>query len=80
MARAPRVAFKRGRVRVFDSAGFAWTVYDVRRVDGRIRKTALAAEGATWRVFAGSHGKRHAYRFHRGEGRALEPARVAQQL
>jgi hypothetical protein len=67
-------------VRFFDSGARPWTVYDVRRVAGRIRKTALAAEVATWRVFVGPDGKRHAYRFKRGETRELEPTRLAEQL
>jgi hypothetical protein len=80
MGRAPRVAFQSGKVRFFDAAGRTWSVYDVRRLNGRIRKTALAAEVATWRVFVAPGGKRHAYRFQRGEPRDLEPTRLAQQL
>jgi hypothetical protein len=80
MARAPRVAFQSGKVRFFDATGRAWTVYDVRRLNGRIRRTALAAQAAIWRVFVGPHGKRHAYRFQPGETRELEPSRLAQQL
>jgi hypothetical protein len=80
VAEEPRVAFQGGRVRFFDGAGRAWSVYDVRRVNGRMRKTALAAPAAAWRVFVGSDGKRHAYRFPRGEPRELEPTRLAQQL
>jgi hypothetical protein len=80
MGRAPRVAFQSGKVRFFDAAGRAWTVYDVRRLNGRIRKTALAAEVAMWRVFVAPDGKKHAYRFRRGEARELEPTRIAQQL
>jgi hypothetical protein len=80
MGRAPRVAFQSGKVRFFDATGRAWSVYDVRRLNGRIRKTALAAEVATWRVFVAPDGKKHAYRFQRGEARELEPSRLAQQL
>jgi hypothetical protein len=80
MPSAPRVAFQSGRVRFFDAGGRVWTVYDVRRVSGRIRRTALAAQAATWRVFVGVNGKRHAHRFEPGEPRELDPARLAQQL
>jgi hypothetical protein len=80
MRRAPRVAFQSGKVRFFDATGRAWSVYDVRRLNGRIRKTAIAAEVATWRVFVAPDGKKHAYRFPGGEPRELEPTRLAQQL
>jgi hypothetical protein len=80
MADGPRVAFQSGRMRLFDKSGNAFTVYDVARVGGRIRRTALAAGSATWRVFVGSNGRRHAYRFRRGEVRELDPELLAQQL
>jgi hypothetical protein len=80
MASAPRVAFQSGRVRFFDADGRVWTVYDVRRVSGRIRRTALAARAATWRVFVGADGERHAHRFQTAEPRELDPGRLAQQL
>ncbi len=80
MAEGPRVAFQSGRMRFFDKSGHAFTVYDVARVGGRIRRTALAAGTATWRVFVGSDGRRHAYRFRRGEARELDPELLDQQL
>lgn len=80
MPERPSIAFQSGRVRFFDAAGRAWTVYDVRRVDGRIRRTALASEMATWRVFVGADGKRCAYRFEHRESRELDPSVLARQL
>lgn len=80
MTEVPRVAFQSGRMRFFDKSGHAFTVYDVARVGGRIRRTALAAVSATWRVFVASDGKRHAYRFRRGEARELDPMLLDQQL
>jgi hypothetical protein len=67
-------------MRLFDAAGHAWTVYDVTRGGGRIRKTAFASSTATWRVFVGSDGKRHAYRFEPREARELDPELLARQL
>jgi hypothetical protein len=80
MAEAPRVVFQSGRMRFFDKSGHPFTVYDVARVGGRIRRTAPAAGSATWRVFVGADGKRYAYRFRRGEARELDPMLLDQQL
>ena len=80
MAEAPRVAFQSGRMRFSDGKGATYTIYDVARVGGRIRKTAYAAGIATWRVFVSADGRRHAYRFRRGEVRDLDPEILAQQL
>ena len=76
----PRVAFQGGKVRFFDAGERSWTVYDCRRVGGRIRRTALAADVATWRVFVAPDGKRHAYRFRSRESRELDPTSLARQL
>lgn len=80
MGGEPRVAFQSGRMRFFDAAGCVWTIYDCARIGGRIRKTAYAGALATWRVFVDERGKRHAYRFQRGDTRELDPAQLAQQL
>jgi len=76
----PRVAFQGGRTRFFDAAERPWTVYDCRRVDGHIRRVAPAAQIATWRVFVGADGKRHAYRFQRDDSRELDPELLTRQL
>jgi hypothetical protein len=76
----PKIAFQSGRLRLVDSSGQSWTIYDCRRLNGRIRRTAPASEVATWRVFVASDGKRHAYRFRERESRELDPSLLAQQL
>lgn len=80
MPSGPRVGFQGGRVRFFDASGGVFTIYDCRRVNGRIRRMAVAAEGATWRVFVGSDGRRHAYRFQRRDTRELDPELLTRQL
>jgi hypothetical protein len=67
-------------MRFVDATGQISSVYDVRRVNGRVRKTAFAAMTATWRVFVGSDGRRHAYRFEPREGREVQPSLLARQL
>jgi hypothetical protein len=76
----PRTEFQSGRVRFVEASGRVWTVYDVRRVGGRIRRTAIASDTATWRVFVGADGKRHAYRFTSRESRELDPSALGRQL
>jgi hypothetical protein len=80
VAEEPKVAFQNGRVRFVDGTGRVWTVYDVRRLGGRIRRTALASDTATWRVFVGPDGRRHAYRFEPRTSRELDPSALGRQL
>jgi hypothetical protein len=80
MPEGPRVAFVGGRTRLFDASGKPWTIYDCRRANGRIRRTAIASDLSTWRVFVDPNNKRFAYRFRPRESRELDPSRLVQQL